>query len=349
MAYRERSIQRRARKGPPRALPAVLVIMYVLVVLAWAIAHRIVGDGYWLLGLFNGFALYLFVPLPFFLLLALWARSSLAWAGYLIIVLLFLGFFGAEIMPPLPSVWARRGEPPLTVMTDNVLHTNWDIEAVVRTVREVDPDVIAFQEMTHLASVSLENRIGEAYPHRAPLLSQCYSQAAVWSRYPLQAETTEEDMVCRVRPVLIDYQGQRVRLVNIHAWPYVAFTQREVERSFSWRRAQIDDVVAGLKGQPQPLIVLGDMNSTQLHDAYRVLVRELGLRDAFRHGGWGFGHTYPTTPGRFYNVPYPPRLVRIDHILHSPHWRTAQSWVAPWDGQSDHMSLVARLYLVEAD
>jgi len=322
--------------------------MYVFIVLAWAIAHRTIGDRYWLLGLFNGFALYLFMPLPICLLLALWARSSLAWAADLVVVLLFMGFFGAEIVPPLPDAWPGRGGLTLSVMTYNILHTNWDIEAVVGTVREVDPDVIAFQEMTHLASVSLENRIGERYPYRAPLLSQCYSQATVWSRYPLQAETTEEDMACRVRPVLIDYRGQRVRLVNIHAWPYVAFTQREVERSFSWRQEQIQDVIAALKGQPEPLIVLGDMNATQLHDAYRVLVRELSLRDAFRRGGWGFGHTYPATPGRFYNVPYPPRLIRIDHILHSSHWRTARSWVAPWDGQSDHMPLVARLYLVEA-
>lgn len=54
-----------------RRAVATLVILYAVLIVGWAIAHRLVGDGFWLLALANAFAVYLFAPLPLMALLAL--------------------------------------------------------------------------------------------------------------------------------------------------------------------------------------------------------------------------------------------------------------------------------------
>jgi len=55
------------------------------------------------------------------------------------------------------------------------------------------------------------------------------------------------------------------------------------------------------------------------------------------------------TGGRFWGLPYPGRLVRIDYIFHSDGWRAEAAWVGEWDGFSDHRPVVARLRLPHAD
>jgi endonuclease/exonuclease/phosphatase (EEP) superfamily protein YafD len=327
----------------------LLVILYAGLVLCWGIAHRLVGDGFWLLALANGFAVYLFVPLPLMALLAALARRRLAWSALLIVVMLFIRLFGGEFIPPLPVAHAGDKVPSLTVMTYNVLYTLNDAAPIARSVTQANPDLIAFQELSYLRARALEQMIGESYPYRTPLHPEtCYAEVVIWSRYPLlRVEDVDPDVLCRVRSVVVDLEGHRVRVIDIHAWPYVGLDREDVERSFQWRREQIELVLDMIEGQPEPLILLGDLNSTSMHEAYETLSAE--LTDGFREAGWGLGHTFPTQGGRWRGIPYPGRLVRIDHVFHSAGWRAEDVWVAEWDGVSDHHPVVAKLLLSTDD
>ena len=102
-----------------------------------------------------------------------------------------------------------------------------------------------------------------------------------------------------------------------------------------------------VEGQPEPLILLGDLNSTPNHQVHRALSAH--LVDAFREAGWGLGHTFPAMGGRFWGVPYPNRLVRIDHIFYSDDWQAETARVGEWDGFSDHLPVIARLRLLRDD
>jgi endonuclease/exonuclease/phosphatase (EEP) superfamily protein YafD len=63
------------------------------------------------------------------------------------------------------------------------------------------------------------------------------------------------------------------------------------------------------------------------------------LRDSYQEVGWGFGHTYPTTPQSFgISVP----LLRIDYVFHSAELVALRARVGP-DGGSDHLPVVADL------
>jgi len=344
------------------------VIVYAAGVSGWAIAHRLVGDGFWLLALANAFAVYLFVPLPGMALLAALARRRGAWVALLIVTLLFFRLFGGDLLPPSPVARAGTDGPELTVMTYNVLFANTDAAPIVASITGAaahsdslprsdggglgwgpgwEPDLVAFQELTPLLAQQLEPAIGAQYPYRTPPHANCYAEVTIWSRYPLQVEAVEDDMLCRVNSVVVDFDGQPVRVVNVHAWPYIGLDRASVEQSFQWRREQVTSILNMVEGQPEPLIILGDLNSTPMHEMYQALDRH--LVDAFREAGWGLGHTYPAMQTRFRGMPLPARLVRIDHIFHSKDWRAEAAEVRAWDGASDHLAVVARLRLLDTD
>lgn len=329
-----------------KRIVAVPVLLYAVLVVGWAVARRLVGDGFWLLALVNAFAIYLFAPLPLAALLALLARRRVAWLALAAVTLLLVSSFGAEIVPPLSVVHAGADAPALTVMTYNVLYTTTGAEPLAATIAQAEPDLIAFQELSYLRAQALAQMMGERYPHRTPIAADhCYVQVAIWSRYPiLEIEDVDPDVLCRLRSVVIDFDGQPIRVVNVHAWSYTGIDRESVERSFRWRHEQLDLIRDMVEGQPEPLVLLGDLNSTPMSEVYETLSAR--YTDAFTEAGWGLGHTFPAESGRWRGVPYPDRLVRIDYIFHSAEWRAEESWVAEWDGTSDHLPVVAKLRLI---
>jgi endonuclease/exonuclease/phosphatase (EEP) superfamily protein YafD len=64
----------------------------------------------------------------------------------------------------------------------------------------------------------------------------------------------------------------------------------------------------------QPLLLMGDFNTSDRHYQYRRLSQL--LTNSFERAGWGFGLSFPAA------IP----LVRIDHIFHSSHWDTRSVW-----------------------
>ena len=306
-----------------------------------------IGDDFWLLALINAFAVYLFVPLPLAALLAVIARRRAAWFALLTVAILFAALFGAELTPPSAIVRAGSEGPTLTVMTYNVLFTITDAAPIATTITNANPDLIAFQELTPPIAKQLEQTIGARYPHRTPVRAECHADVSIWSRHPLQVENIDGNVTCRVRPVVVDLDGRRVRVINIHAWPYLGLDPESVEQGFDWRRDQVELVLDRFAGRPEPLILLGDLNSAPMHEVYRTV--SMHLKDSFREAGWGLGHTFPTRGGRLRGIPYPDRLVRIDYVFHSDHWRAEAARVGKWDGSSDHHPVVAQLRLIQTN
>ena len=336
-----------SRTSRIRKIASGSVLLYTALVVGWAAAHRLVGDRFWLLALGNAFAVYLFAPLPLAALLAVLARRRAAWIALSTVLLLFCGLFGGDLIPPSPIARAEANGIGLTAMTYNVLFTTTDATPIAASIQSNDPDLVAFQELTPALAQQLEQQIGTRYPFRTPAHAGCHADVAIWSRFPLQVEDVDPDVLCRVRSVVVDLGGRPVRVVAVHGWPFRSLGREGVEQSFTWRQEQIELVIDQFVLQPEPFILLGDLNSTPMHEVYQTLTAH--LVDTFREAGWGLGHTYPATGGRFWGIPYPDRVVRIDHIFHSEDWRAEAAWVGEWDGSSDHLPVVARLRLPTAD
>jgi vancomycin resistance protein VanJ len=330
-----------------RRIVSASVLAYTALLVGWAIAHRLIGDGFWILGLINAFAVYLFAPLPLVILAAVLGRRRELWGAASIVTALFVASFGRDLLPQSPVVRADTDAPSLTVMTYNVLFSAPDAGPIADNVLAAGADIVAFQELTPWLERRLEQQIGGLYPYHTPVHARCRAEVAVWSRYPLQVEPVDLVLTCHVRPVVIDFEGHTVRVIGIHGLSFTGLDRTSVELSFRWRKEQIKMVLGMIDGQAEPLILLGDLNSTPAHEVYRMLSAD--LTDAYREAGWGLGHTFPATGNRFWGVPYPNRLVRIDHIFHSAEWRSEAAWVSEWDGSSDHLAVVARLRLAQID
>jgi vancomycin resistance protein VanJ len=157
----------------------------------------------------------------------------------------------------------------------------------------------------------------------------------------------------RAHHVLADVDGAAVHLVNLHLAPPQA---RSLRRggvrllggfSTATRRSGVDQLMVRLQplaAGPDPLIVAGDLNMTELAPEYDRL-RAAGLTDAHERAGRGFGWTFPATPVlRLVGLGLPPGpVVRIDHVLFSRQLDARRVTVHSDPTGSDHRPLVVDL------
>ena len=118
-----------------------LARVYFTVLFAWAILHALFGDRWWWLFLPNSFAVYLFLPLPAILVIALLARKRETWIGFGVALALGAYLFGGLFLPKFQP--ARASGPTLTVMTCNLLGFNENRGGIVAALRASNADVLA--------------------------------------------------------------------------------------------------------------------------------------------------------------------------------------------------------------
>ncbi|HLG10503.1 MAG TPA: hypothetical protein VI876_01985, partial [Dehalococcoidia bacterium] len=87
----------RLSRAHPRGIEATawwLAAVYLAGVGCWLLVQQLVGDGAWWLFLINAMGIYLFVPLPLALAVALWRRSLPLGGGSLAAVAVFALLWG---------------------------------------------------------------------------------------------------------------------------------------------------------------------------------------------------------------------------------------------------------------
>jgi endonuclease/exonuclease/phosphatase (EEP) superfamily protein YafD len=287
-------------------------------------------------------SLYVFLPLPGVLLLGLLVRARLA----LVLVLVPLGGFvwayGPQFVPRTPP--AVSG-PRLRVLTFNAGGNagGGQPEPLLRTLRTVDADLVALQEVPLATEDVVTAGMAGTYPYFLGT-----GDTLVLSRWPLEArgEFRLQDAAYLAQQVAVTVGDRTLLHTNVHVTrPTYAVRWRRgvvpLVRGFSpgWRDAQVDELVARLNAAAGPRLLTGDFNETEWSYPYERLHGALG--DSFREAGLGFGHPYPSHVrygGWTVSVP----LVRIDYVFHSAELVALQAAVGP-DGGSDHLPVVAEL------
>jgi len=353
--YHSKGIERPCRWTFGRVLTAfiaLLALAHLVVLVGWVAVHALIGDSRWWSFLLDTFALYLFTPLAVTVPLAIVSRGYLPRFCVLIGVILFLILYGALFVPhalrPVPPGNASR----LTAMTFNVHVTNTNPEGVTAAIRRSGADLVGLQEVSPAVVVALRRDLALLYPYQALGLSNGGSRLAVLSRYPLQAtgitlpgEWSEQPLVARLR-----FAGVAVTVLDAH--PVSTLLTRGQIRAETQQRADTAGAIATfVRAQQGPVIVLSDFNAGDQSTPYGIVTRVLG--DAWREGGFGFGHTFPGDNSFDQSRPrvrdwYIPRwLVRIDYVFHSRQWQTVEARIGPWDGASDHRPVLATLALTD--
>jgi endonuclease/exonuclease/phosphatase (EEP) superfamily protein YafD len=324
---------------------------YLCLLLAWFVLFVLFGDGAGYLGLLNAVALFLFLPLPVALWIAWKAKSKPLLLGGFAAAAIFAWLWGPLFMP-LPQ--SDAASPTLRVMTFNILGRIGDPDDILSSIRNEDADVLFVQELTPEYAVVLTAGLEDEYPYQILNPIEKAAGMGVFSRYPIEPLDISLDGRWRGEPQLLrlDWRGQQITLVNFHAVSTSTIWPRWVHTTFDRREESIallaefaaDSAVAG------PVIVAGDGNLTRLNDTYKAL--DAVLDDAWWHGGWGFGHTFPGriepddmfTRISIFLIPH--WLVRIDYVFYSDHWQTSHAWLADFNGGSDHRGVVTDLLLI---
>jgi vancomycin resistance protein VanJ len=332
-----------------RRLPLGLVLCYVVGYVLWRLALRTpLYSQIWQLPLSELFGSWLYLPLPLLAILALLVRSR--WALILLLIpgCFFAAEYGRQFLPNWQTVWQPPpATAPLRILTWNTLYTTDREGELQALLHQLQPDIVALQELSYLLTRRLSQEMADDYPHQAVDMGGSTGGLALLSRYPLRLlDQPRGPISCQCLVAEAQVGDQRIRLIVVHIWrpeldarrvngvPTVAtFSDRYQTPIFNQLLAQIEQGAG-------PLVVMGDFNTTERQPNYRRL-RTL-LDDAFAQAGWGMGYTYPVNDS-VRGIPLP-RLIRIDHILVSPEWQARAAWTGSLP-TSDHGYVVADLAL----
>lgn len=268
----------RARGGtPPGPGPRLAALAPVAALLAIAGAALAAATAWWLL-------LPLLVPA---LILAWWQRPARR--------------------PPSPApAPGPGGTGQFRVLTLNVKGGRADPDSVLHSVRQLQVDILAVQEMTADWLAALQQAgITEVLPfsHTDPRAGSAGS--GLWTRWPLTPLAPLPGMKNAVPRARVEPAGgQPVTVTVVHPAAPVGWQDERWQRDLEIIRSEL----AGTAG---PHLVAGDFNASRDHRVFRDILRAgfVDCADAARQRHWP-GFTWPA------DRRYPP-LMRLDHVLGS--------------------------------
>ncbi|HEV3004652.1 MAG TPA: endonuclease/exonuclease/phosphatase family protein, partial [Pirellulales bacterium] len=262
-----------------------------------------------------------------------WRRRALLVlaAAATVVVLLVMGF-----CVPSPQRGADGGAS-LRVLSCNLDGPKCKVELLEALVREIVPDVMAFQECPDdvvevlIAQggwyVERSGRLCVASRYRlavGPALIDD-GQLGYWgawaAKYTASAPDGDMDFVV----VHLETPREGFESLMRHGVGGRHDVQNELVR-----RARISELARALAGDGPTLIVAGDFNMPCDSAIYRR--HWAGLSNAFSEAGFGFGSTKRT---RWFGI-------RIDHVLAGPGWHVERAWVGAYIGSS-HRPLIVQL------
>ena len=314
--------------------------LYVALIVLWLSLHAIFLDRIWWLALANSFAIYLFLPLPALILAALWRRRWELTLGLAIPTAAFVALFGALVLPRLGA--PPQDAPTITVMSFNVLTSNKDTGALVDAIRAARPDILGMQELTQRKRDALKAALGQELPYHTLDWPGSDGNVGLMTRFPI--ESARPMPLPTGQPALhaaLRVDGRRLHVIVAHLSPNHLFRDPSIDlatatsNAYARRAAEIDRLVAELRGLDAPAILLCDCNLTDTSQAHAELQRFLA--DSFREAGWGLRNTNYAS-----SVPFAAQ--RIDYIWHSSGLATITADIGQAGG-SDHLPVLARLSL----
>lgn len=270
---------------------------------------------------------YLLVGLSTFIFFAL-VRSKKRWllvSAFCIIINL------AEILPwyfPAPAVAGATPGHNLRILHSNVLRGNRRYSEVISLVKAEQPDIAVFVEVNSSWAKQL-SVLSEIFPYSSTQQESERFGSAIYSKLPL--ENSSVKAFSNQRKSLsadVKFQGKVISLMLVH--PTVPIKQE----SFINRNKQLAAIGEYAAQVKNPLIVVGDFNTTMWSPFYKNMVKTGNLRNA--RSGFGILPTWPT----FMPLAYIP----IDHFLVSKEIGVLKIRTGRNVG-SDHLPLITDLVI----
>ncbi|GAA5087364.1 endonuclease/exonuclease/phosphatase (EEP) superfamily protein YafD [Thermocatellispora tengchongensis] len=189
----------------------------------------------------------------------------------------------------------------LRVLAANLAVGAADTVMLMDLVRDLDPDVLAIQELTPEARERLEERgLRKTLPHRVNRAEPGVGGSGIYARHPLrELPIIKEGNFGQARAVLTHPGGLQVEIVSVHP----------CAPRYDYKVPCWDSGLAELpRAGGMPRVLAGDFNATLDHARLRELLAS-GYRDAADVTGQGWTPTWPRQGWE------PVPGVTIDHVF----------------------------------
>ena len=254
---------------------------------------------------------------------------------------LLLMFFCCALLSVQTLSWYSLNLLPVSapnyrVLSANLLVQNSQAQQIIEFVEQEQPDLALFMEVNDAMGTQLE-ALKSVLPYSSNQQTTYRLGTVLYSKTPLTAVQLQQfntrsavNMTAQVQA-----SGQPISVVGIHPFPPVR------PDLFDDRNQVFAAVADYVRSQSNPVILIGDFNTTMWSPYYRQLVRKSGLKSS--RTGLGI---LPTWPASLSYLGHPElnaltRLMQIpiDQCLASPALNVVGMHTGP-DVGSDHLPIV---------
>ncbi len=319
------------------------ILLYGLGMAAYLVARLAVGERWGAVAWANNFVPWWALGALIAALVAGLGRRWPLTALQAPILLAFALLYGDLLLPPSDVAQAGDGVT-LKAATYNILSHFSDPDQVINVIRDLDADIVGFEEVGPEHAARIEAGLGEDYPYQVWYPQMPVHGVGLISHYPILEEAPYAALPDSMRHLraVIETPGGPVTVFVAHPRPPHGLLP--VGYDDAKRDAELADLRARVRAESGPVIVLCDCNMSDQSDAYRAMSRV--LHDSFREAGWGLDFSYPN---RLRDLAPGLRVVRIDYVWHSDHFTALEARTWGSSGTSDHRPVVARLALKATD
>lgn len=309
-----------------RFLRGMLVVCLVLYVVVASLFSN--------LGLFAG----IYLPLDFFNHLRLqYACGFLVAVAFALclkmrkLAVLCVIFAVLNLLPVLwlylePRVQPIANAKQLKILDMNLLYSVTDYGPAIAQIKSLDPDIIVFQELSPYAVQAMKDVL-KSYPYSQIVPANNPSGHGIYSRVLLSDISHPPPSVpaFSVQSAKLQISNKKVTIVNVHTLP------PSMRDSTVWNSRTLE-YLKQLRQSDEEMILIGDYNAAPWSQYFRMIERDLKLRDT--EAGSGPQFSWPA---------YAPLLyVPIDHCCISSGIGLFDRRLLPGTN-SDHLPLYVEL------
>lgn len=280
-----------------------------------------------------------FVLIPVCLIMREWRLATMMLPA----LIAFIWLWGALFIPN-PAITQQNDDIAIRVLSYNMNAANHSPEAYVSSIRELDADIVALQELHHPQAEILITEFTETYPYMAFHTGGTQGQG-IMSRYPISSDAYWRyeflNHALGHQRVRLDIEdGTQIIIYNVHpTHPGMAGSGQAFNAEM--RSREIADLLERTSTETQPILLMGDFNMPDFSADYRAIQAQFD--DAFRDAGYGFGWTFPVMP------PHNIAFLRLDYIFYSDDFSVLNTTVRREITGSDHNAVHTDLIIQYAN
>jgi endonuclease/exonuclease/phosphatase (EEP) superfamily protein YafD len=209
-------------------------------------------------------------------------------------------------------------------MLMNILASNGNTGRVLDAIASAHPDLLVLEEVTPHWADELK-ALNQTYPYRVDVpRNDCFGMMLL-SKYPL-SQTNVTVIGSGGVPTIIatvHLPDGELSLIGTHPVPPISadYAKR--------RNVQLMELPHTVMEQKNPVLLIGDLNTSPWSCWFRRLLKESGLKNSMQ--GFGFQPSWPANIG-FLRIP-------LDQILCSPEITVHNRQIGP-DVGSDHLPVI---------